>query len=680
MSSTADVRKRQPRRIFRDRSEAGRVLAGLLDAYRDRDDVIVLGLARGGIPVAWEVATALQAPLDAFIVRKLGAPGHEEFAVGALASGGRIVVNDDMVRALRITPQQLRDVAEHEGRELVRREAAYRGEHPPVDVAGRTVVLVDDGLATGASMFAAVQALRDAEPAHIVIAVPAAPESTCREFAGLVDDVVCATMPTPFLAVGESFWDFTQVTDEEVRRLLATPTTRPRAGGPAGPAPADLVGRAAIDAPAGVPPPAALAELIGDARIVLIGESSHGTHEFYEARATITKWLIEERGFCAVAAEADWPDAYRVNRYVRGLGDDHSADEALSGFERFPAWMWRNVVVRDFVDWLHAHNRHRRSADQDQTGFYGLDLYSLHRSIQKVISYLDTVDPAAAERARTRYACFDHASADDGQAYGFGAAFGAGPSCEREVISQLVDLQRNAFTYAQQDGQIAADELFDALRNAQTVRNAEAYYRTMFSGRVTSWNLRDQHMAQTLDALLAHLDRSSSTSPARIVVWAHNSHVGDARATEVHGDGQLTLGQLVRQRYGAAVRLIGLSTYTGTVTAASEWGGPAERKVVRPALNGSIEELFHETGRKTFLVSTLAGSEATGPLGAVRLGRAIGVIYQPATERQSHYFHVRPADQFDAIIHIDQTRALEPLETTSLWIAGQTSETYPTGL
>lgn len=677
MTRAIDVRKRQPRQIFRDRSEAGRVLAGLLDAYRNRDDVIVLGLPRGGIPVAWEVAAALQAPLDALIVRKLGAPGHEEFAVGALASGGRIVVNDDTVRGLQITPQQLRDIAEREGRELVRREAAYRGERPPVDVAGRTVILVDDGLATGASMFAAVQALRDAEPAHIVIAVPAAPESTCREFAGLVDDMVCATMPTPFLAVGESFWDFTQVTDEQVRRLLATPTTRTAVARPAGPAAAEVVGRAAVDAPAGVPPPAALAELIGDARIVLIGESSHGTHEFYEARAEITKRLIEEKGFCAVAAEADWPDANRVNRYVRGLGEDNSADAALRGFERFPAWMWRNVVVRDFVDWLRVYNG---SAGHRQTGFYGLDLYSLHRSIQEVIGYLDTVDPAAAARARTRYACFDHASADDGQAYGFGAAFGAGPSCEREAISQLVELQRNAFSYAQRDGLIAADELFDALQNAQTVRNAEAYYRTMFAGRVTSWNLRDQHMAQTLDALLAHLDRGGDSAPARVVVWAHNSHVGDARATEVHGDGQLTLGQLVRQRYGDQARLIGFSTYTGTVTAASEWGGPAERKVVRPALSGSIEDLFHATGKEAFLVSMLTDSAATDPLGAVRLGRAIGVIYQPATERQSHYFHVRPADQFDAMIHIDQTRALEPLQVTSRWIAGQTPETYPTGL
>ncbi len=679
MTRAADATRRSPRRVFRDRGEAGRVLANLLGAYRDRHDVIVLGLARGGIPVAWEVAAALHAPLDAFIVRKLGAPGHEEFAVGALASGGRVVVNDDIVRGLRITPQELRAVAEREGRELIRREAVYRDGRPPVDVAGKTVILVDDGLATGASMSAAVQALREAEPAHIVVAVPAAPESTCREFAGQVDDVVCASMPTPFFAVGESFWDFRQVTDEEVRRLLATPTTGASTAAVAG-TPAELISRVAIDAPAGVPPRETLDELIGDARIVLIGESSHGTHEFYEARAEITKWLIEEKGFCAVAAEADWPDAYRVNRYVRGIGDDTSADEALSGFERFPAWMWRNTVVRDFVEWLRTRNRLHENNGQRQAGFYGLDLYSLHRSMHEVIGYLEKIDPRAAARARERYACFDHASADDAQAYGFSAAFGAGPSCEQEAIDQLVDIQRNALVYARRDGLLAEDELFYAHQNAQTVHNAEAYYRAMFSGRVTSWNLRDKHMAQTLEALLKHLDRHQDVPSARIVVWAHNSHVGDARATEVWADGQLTLGQLVRQRHGDESRLIGFSTYAGTVTAASDWGGIAERKVVRPALGGSIEELLHETGRSGFLVSAQISPAAAEPLSAVRLGRAIGVIYRPETERQSHYFHVRPADQFDAMIHIDRTRALEPLEVTSLWIAGETPETYPSGL
>ncbi|PJE20305.1 MAG: hypothetical protein CK431_27780, partial [Mycobacterium sp.] len=353
-----------------------------------------------------------------------------------------------------------------------------------------------------------------------------------------------------------------------------------------------------------------------------------------------------------------------------------TAEQALSGFERFPGWMWRNTVCRDFADWLREHNR----SAQRQAGFYGLDLYSLHRSMHEVIKYLDTVDSAAAARARVRYACFDHPAGDDGQAYGYQAAFGAGPKCEHQAIEQLVELQRNSLDYLRADGLLAEDELFYAQQNAQTVRDAEVYYRSMFSGRVSSWNLRDKHMAQTLEALLKHLDRHGNNPPARIVVWAHNSHVGDATATEVWADGQLTLGQLVRQRYHGDARLIGLSTYTGTVTAASEWGGIAERKVVRPALPGSVEDLFHQSGKDAFLVSARIDEKAAEPMSAVRLGRAIGVIYQPATERQSHYFHVRPGDQFDAMIHIDTTRALEPLETTSVWIAGETPETYPSGL
>jgi erythromycin esterase-like protein len=491
-------------------------------------------------------------------------------------------------------------------------------------------------------------------------------------------------MPTPFLAVGESFWDFTQVTDGEVRELLATPT----AGTPAAtlPTPADAVAHAAIDAPGGVPPADVLEDLIGDARVVLIGESSHGTHEFYEARAEITKWLIEKKGFNAVAAEADWPDAYRVNRYVRGLrsnsgGDDGSPEEALRGFQRFPAWMWRNIVVRDFVGWLRWHNGRCAADGRRQTGFYGLDLYSLHRSMQEVIGYLDTVDPAAAARARDRYACFDHSAGDDGQAYGYAAAFGAGQSCERQAVEQLVELQRSALDYLRHDGEPAEDELFYAQQNAVTVRNAEAYYRGMFAGRVTSWNMRDKHMAQTLGALLDHLDRTGDAQgPARIVVWAHNSHVGDARATEVSADGQLTIGQLAREHYGGSARLIGFSTYTGTVTAASSWGGIAERKAVRPALPGSLEELLHETGKSAFFVPMHDGSPGAAALEVVRLARAIGVIYLPQTERQSHYFHVRPSDQYDAMIHIDSTRALEPLEPTGVWVAGQNPETYPTGL
>ncbi len=411
------------------------------------------------------------------------------------------------------------------------------------------------------------------------------------------------------------------------------------------------------------------------ARLVLIGEASHGTHEFYRVRAEITKRLIREHGFIGVAAEADWPDAYRVNRYVRGRGADRDAGEALSDFQRFPQWMWRNADVLDFVGWLREHNEHARPADR--VGFYGLDLYSLHALIDAVLRYLQRVDPQAAERAKQRYACFDRFGSDP-QTYGYATRFDLTPSCEREVVSQLVELRRAAGEYATRDGQIAPDDLFFAQQNARVIRNAERYYRTMFGGHVESWNLRDSHMHETLDMLRSFLEEQQRG--AKIVVWAHNSHLGDARETEMGSHGELNLGQLVRQRYGREALLVGFSTYAGTVTAASDWGEPAERKVVRPALPGSYEALFHEVGLGNCFADLRTVDEGMPSVQHSRLERAIGVIYRPETERQSHYFRAILSRQFDAILHYDSSRAVEPLERTTLWDRGEVPETYPSAL
>jgi erythromycin esterase-like protein len=416
----------------------------------------------------------------------------------------------------------------------------------------------------------------------------------------------------------------------------------------------------------------ALLSLIGDARFVLIGEASHGTHEFYAERAAITKRLIAEKGFTAVAVEADWPDAYRVNRYVRGMPQDADADAALSGFTRFPTWMWRNTIVRDFVDWLRAHNA-RLSGGAARTGFYGLDLYSLYASIEAVVGYLDKVDPAAAARARYRYGCLEHFG-EDSQQYGYAASFDLSASCEKEVIEQLVELQRRADRYAHLDGRVAEDEYFYAEQNARLAKNAEEYYRTMFHGRVSSWNLRDRHMVETLDALVPHLDRHGGRT--KVVVWAHNSHLGDARATQMGDAGEWNVGQLVRERHAAETVLVGLTTDHGTVTAASDWDGPAERKRVRPGLPGSVEALFHETSIPRFFLP-LQGGEGATILQERRIERAIGVIYRPETERLSHYFDARLPAQFDAVLHFDETRALEPLEPTEGWQSGEAPETYP---
>lgn len=424
---------------------------------------------------------------------------------------------------------------------------------------------------------------------------------------------------------------------------------------------------------------------VGDARLVLLGEATHGTHEFYRTRAEITRRLIEEKGFTAVAVEADWPDAWRVDRFVRGhvtFEDDgtpgalrRAAEHALAGFERFPAWMWRNEDVLEFVSWLRRRNDGRPPAER--AGFYGLDLYSLFSSMDAVLRYLERVDPAGARRARERYSCFDH-SRGEPQAYGYLANMGLAPTCEREVLQQLVELRQRALEYARRDGAAAAADYFHVEQNARLVLNAERYYREMFHGQASSWNLRDRHMAETLENLRAFLAR---TGPARVVVWAHNSHLGDARATDMARAGELNLGQLVRERHAADAVLVGFTTYEGTVTAADEWGGPARQMTVRPALPDSYEELLHRTGIPAFLLLLGEGAVAEA-LDVARLERAIGVIYRPATERASHYFNARLPAQFDAVLHFDRTRAVEPLErvATPPDEAEEVPETWPSGV
>ena len=419
----------------------------------------------------------------------------------------------------------------------------------------------------------------------------------------------------------------------------------------------------------------AIVERIGDARVVLLGEATHGTHEFYSLRAAVTRRLIETRGFRAVLIEGDWPDSRRVDRFVRGVGDDPDASSALTGFRRFPQWMWRNTVVRDFVSWLRCRNL--RLPPREHCGFYGLDLYSLHTSIDAVLRYLEAVDPAAAERARERYACFEAVGSADPQAYGYVVSQGIAETCEEDVIHQLAELRHCADEYRARDGAAGEDAFFSAEQNARLVANAERYYRAMFRGRVSSWNLRDTHMVETLEAVIARLELEGDR--ARVCVWAHNSHLGDARATAMGRSGQLNVGQLVRQKYGREACLVGFTTYTGTVTAAHDWDEPAGRRDVRPGLAGSVESLFHRLDVPNFLLD-VRDPRVAAAFGGERLERAIGVIYRPETERMSHYFEADLPQQFDLVIHLDETRALKPLERHPVWEVGEIPETYPSAL
>ncbi|HHL22440.1 MAG TPA: erythromycin esterase, partial [Aliiroseovarius sp.] len=796
--------------MFSTRAEAGRLLGERL-AEMQLENPVVFALPRGGIPIGVEVARRLKAPLDLVLVRKIGAPGNPEVALGAVVEGNppQTVINPDVQRLSGADQAYIDRVRSEKLAELETRRQLYLGSRPPVDVTGRTAVVVDDGLATGATMKAALIALRERGASRIVIALPVAPESALAEMSRLADDTICLHPARDFRGVGAFYRDFHQLTDEEAIGLLREAWANEAAGAggddgyfrravnippvglpgelivPPDPrgvvmfvhgsgssrlsprnrfvaerlnragfatllfdlltedeaqdranvfdiplltervveaslwlmaepevaelplglfgastgaaaalqAAAELGGRVsavvsrggrpdlAMDylgqvtaptllivgandtqvialnrqahaalagekllrlvpgashlfeepgtleqatdlarawfahylahpteaaSPAPVPAPAkpqspvtllkeaaiALPPLdspdfarafdrFGDKRVVLLGEASHGTSEFYRARAAITRHLVENHGFNIVATEADWPDMAAVNRDIR----QHPAHtEKQEIFTRFPTWMWRNAEFDAFVRDLRRINAAR--ADKDQVSLYGLDLYSMNTSIAEVLKYLDRVDTDAAKLARARYACLAPWS-NEPAAYGRAALTRGYAICEEPVIRILMDLLERRLEYSAQDG----DDFFDAAQNARIVSNAERYYRLMYYGSHVSWNLRDQHMFGTLQNILGH-----KGPDAKAVVWAHNSHIGDARFTDMGQEREeLNIGQLVRQEYGDDSALIGFGTHTGTVAAASEWDAPMEVKKVLPSRPDSYEHLCHAT-------------------------------------------------------------------------------------
>lgn len=405
-------------------------------------------------------------------------------------------------------------------------------------------------------------------------------------------------------------------------------------------------------------------EEIKDKQFILLGGSTHGSQEFHEARVEITKQLILNHELTAIAIEGDWPSAYRVNQYVRWLGEDNNANEALSGFSRFPLWMWRNTAILDFVVWLRRHNENL-PRDQ-QVGFYGLDMYSMYDSIAAVLEYLNKVDPEAAANARRSYECLDHMSGEN--QYGYGVMLGHRPSCEDEVIRQLLTLRDKSSAYTKLNDAASEDDHFQAEQNARLVHSAESYYRQLFDPRISTWNVRENHMIDTLDNLKCYLARLTQR-PAKFAVWEHNIHLGDARATCMAGRGQNNVGQLARERYGNRCALIGMTTYEGTVTAAQHWNAPVQRKQLAAAIAQSVEDVLHCAGVGNFYLS-LSGEIAQSFV-QPRLMRSVGVVYRKQTERESHYIDCRLAEQFDGIVYFDKTRALEPLDPTSEWLNGE---------
>jgi len=409
-----------------------------------------------------------------------------------------------------------------------------------------------------------------------------------------------------------------------------------------------------------------LLERIGDNRLVLLGEASHGTAEFYEMRARITRELIEKKGFNVIAVEADWPDAAHIDHYIHGTSPDPLLES--TPFSRFPTWMWANHSVLEFTHWLKAHNG-KFTATEQQVGFYGLDLYSLYSSIEVVLNYLEKVDPETAQVARVRYGCLMPWASDPGM-YGQVTITRQYRECEEDVLATLQDLLRKRMDYSMADG----EQFFDAEQNARLVADAERYYRTMYYAENSSWNQRDQHMFDTLRSVLAFRGAQS-----KAVIWEHNSHIGDARATQMSARGEFNIGQLVRQKYPDAAYLIGFGTDHGTVAAASEWGGPMEVKQVQPSHIDSYEHLCHEVKTDNFLLPLTKPLQEKARNGLLpeRLERAIGVIYRPETELQSHYFYASLPRQFDEYIWFDETRAVKPLTRETM--KGM-PDTFPFGL
>jgi len=407
-----------------------------------------------------------------------------------------------------------------------------------------------------------------------------------------------------------------------------------------------------------------LLKRIGDARVVLLGEASHGTDEFYRMRERISRELITKKGFNFIAIEGDWPDASRIDHYVRDF--EYPASE-WTAFARFPVWMWRNTAVRQFVDWLREYNQHKEL--NQRIAFHGLDLYSLFNSIRSILDYLDEVDPDSASVARERYGCLNPWQKDPAT-YGRAAISGSYKSCEAEVVQMLSDILHKHSDYSQHDGQ----RFLDTVQNARLVANAERYYRIMYYGSRASWNLRDTHMFETLQTLLKFYGENSKG-----IVWAHNSHVGDASATEMFTRGEYNIGYLCRQELNFKSYNIGFGTDNGTVAAASDWDGPMEVKQVRPSLENSYERVFHQTELPGFLLALKnpKSNEVHIELLKSRLERAIGVIYRPETELASHYFHAILPKQFDEYIWFDKTQAVNPFKTKELEAL---PDTYPFGL
>jgi erythromycin esterase len=633
---------------FINRHEAGVLLARQIPGAKfEKQKTRVLALPRGGVPVAAPIARKLRVPLELCLVRKIGSPRNPEFAVGALVEDGTLFLNPGWEVA--ISAPELRDERDRENARIEEQKNLYRSGGGLPDCLGYTVVLVDDGMATGATMCAAVRALKQLGALEVVVAVPvcsdAAGDAVRSEGAGLIALVESDHL----MSVGQWYRDFSQVEDEEVVSLLESEPPPPPSSHPGNGLRkmvhtlADLLQPMERDEDL-----APLVHHFRDRKIVMLGESTHGTSEFYRIRDRLTRILIGLEGFSFVAFEGDWPELARLHRYVR-QGKGRSARAVMQGFKRWPNWMWANREMADFVEGL------RNSDALRSAGVHGLDLYSLFESMDRVLDYVKSVNPFLANALKRRYACFDPYERDE---IAYARSLRRIPEgCAAEAVANLEEVLKMRLQDIERD-----EDWFDATQNARIVVNAENYYRALLNGDAASWNVRDSHMVDTLDLLIEKSEQDGRGGKG--VVWAHNTHVGDYRATDMEDEGYVNLGGLARRLYGdSAVGLIGIGTWSGKTLAASTWGGREQAVSLPPAPHGTLEACFHEAlkirrMRQGFVIPGPAEREA---LAEVIGHRAVGVVAPPHQEGRSTYVPTSFSRRYDAFIFIDETTALNSL-------------------
>jgi len=635
--------------IFQDRKHAGRLLAEALKHYKN-EDAIIFALPRGGVPVAAEVSASLKLPLDVLIVRKIGAAFQAELAAGAICEDEDPVWNQSVLSQIGLNTEDLAPTLRAEKEKIKKQRELFRNDLKVSKCQHKTVFVVEEGLATVFTMLAAIKYLKKKGAAKIVVAVPVAAEKSARQLKTKVDEVVILEKPADLWAVSQWYDDFSQVSDEDViadlhrnnlnKTDMALEISRSLFKFKK---PADLH---------------ALADAVKDKRVVMLGEATHGTNEFYQIRAELSKLLIENHGFSFIAVEGDWPDADRLHRYIT-KGEGPSAREVLKRNHRWPTWMWANEEVAKLAEWMKGKN----------AGFYGLDVYSLFQSMDEVVRYLKAKEPELAEEIKKRYACFEPFETDEISYARSLIKFPAG--CKSEVLlnlQKILDLRVKKIT---EDD----DRLFSAQQNARTAANAEAFYRAMIGPEDNSWNVRDTHMMDTLDRLLERHGEG-----AKAIVWAHNTHIGDYRATDMADAGYVNLGGLARQSYGKEnVALVGFGTYEGKVLASHSWGGVEEIMTVPPAVENSYEYQFHRAAVQSGCSQYFMIFNQEHPQFVKRMGhRAIGVVYEPSREKRSNYVPTELSKRYDAFVFVDLTHALHSLHVP--YLKGDFPETWPTGM